>query len=268
MPYSNYYKKSNLFHGSLMNIMGTRLDAVMTGDESHLSEVWEQIVAETERLHSMLNRFDAASDISRINRDAAKNPVELNDELWYILTDVKKYHQQTFGYFDVSLRDFNRVILDDERRTVTFADKDISLDFGGYAKGYALKQIQEILQKSGVTQALVNFGNSSVLAIGSHPHGEYWGIDIENPFQPGQKLETCTLCNQSLSVSGNTAKHTEHIINPFSGKYFAGRKLVSVASTDAVEAEILSTAIIIADENSIFLMKNFFKNTIVNIFVV
>ena len=266
MPYSNYYKNSNLFHGSMSNIMGTRLDVVMLGAEALLSEIWKRIVAETERLHRMLNRFDATSNISHINREAAKYPVVLNDEMWRIMTDVKKYHQQTSGYFDVSLSDFNRVILDDDCKTLTFTEKDTILDFGGYAKGYALQQIQELLLHSGITQALVNFGNSSVLAVGAHPHGQYWGIDVENPFLPGQKLQTCKLFNQSLSVSGNTAKHTQHIINPRSGKYSDERKLVSAVSTNAVEAEILSTALMIADENSILSIKNLFGNVIFNIF--
>ena len=268
MPYSNYYKNSNLFHGSMSNIMGTRLDVVMLGDEALLSEVWKRIVAETERLHRMLNRFDAASDISHINREAANYPVKLNDELWQIMTDVKKYHQQTSGYFDVSMIDFNRVIMDDDCKTLIFTEKDIILDFGGYAKGYALQQIQEILLKSGIMQALVNFGNSSVLAVGSHPHGQYWGIDVENPFLSGQKLQTCKLYNQSLSVSGNTANHTQHIINPRSRQYSDERKLVSAISTNAVEAEVLSTALMVADENTIISIKNLFVNVNFSIFVV
>ena len=266
MPYTNYYKKSNLFHGSAMNIMGTRLDAVIIGDESRLSEVWEQILTETERLYRMLNRFNIASDISLINREAAAHPVELNDELWCILKDIKKYHQQTLGYFDISLRDFNQVILDDDHRTIAFAEKDISLDMGGYGKGYALNRIREIFLLNGVRQALVNFGNSSFLAVGSHPHGKYWGIGVENPFCPGQNLKTCELCNQSLSVSGNSIQRTGDIINPLSGSYTTERKIVSVVSVDAAEAEALSTALMVADENSTFFIKKMFENVIIDIF--
>jgi thiamine biosynthesis lipoprotein len=124
--------------------MWTRLDVVMTGKESHLSEVWNHLIAESERLHRMLNRFDKSSEISHINSHAATRPVEVSDELWSILTNIKKYHHQTAGYFDISLCDFNRVILDDDRHTATFAQKDISLDLGGYAKGYALERIKKI----------------------------------------------------------------------------------------------------------------------------
>ena len=268
MSYFNYYRKSNLFHGSMMNLMGTRLDVVMSGNESLLTEVWRRIVAETERLHRMLNRFDPASDISCINHKAVAHPVALSDELWNMLTDIKKYHRYTLGYFDITLRDFNRVILDERCRTVAFAEKKISLDLGGYAKGYALEKMREIMTTAGVTQALVNFGNSSVLALGAHPHGNYWGVGVDDPFGTGQQLKTYQLRNQSLSTSGNTPQHTEHIINPHSGKYISEKKLVSVVSSNAVEAEVLSTAIMIADKNSILFIKKMFENVFFDIFVV
>jgi thiamine biosynthesis lipoprotein len=248
--------------------MGTRLDVVMIGHDSRLSETWEQMITETERLHRMLNRFDDASDISYINGNAALHPVELNDELWNMLMDIKKYHHQTLGYFDISLRDFNQVVLDENRKTVSFVEKDISLDLGGYAKGYALEKMREILLQNDVTQALVDFGNSSILALGSHPFGEYWTIGIENPFCRGQQLQTCELNNMSLSVSGNTIQRTEHIMNPHSGKFSMERKIVSVLSANAIEAEVLSTALMVADEISILSIKKVFENIINHIFVV
>ena len=265
MPYSNYYRKSGLFHGSAMNIMGTRLDVVMMGDEPRLSEVWRQIMTETERLHRMLNRFDTASEISFINSEAAVRPVELKDELWGILFDIQQYHQLTLGYFDPSLRDFNQVILNANSRSVKFAEKNISLDLGGYAKGYALERIKEIMLQAGVAQALVNFGNSSILAVGSHPHGQYWGVGVENPFQPGQQLKTYELYNQSMSTSGNSPKHTEHIINPRLGKFSSERKFVTVVSTHAVEAEALTTALMVADNDSVASIKKACGNVVVDI---
>ena len=240
----------------------------MIGNESCLSKVWAQTIAETDRLHRMFNRFDPASDISRINREAATIPVDVNEELWNILTDLKKHHRNTLGYFDVTLRDFNRVILDEKSRTVAFAENNISIDLGGYAKGYALEKLRTIFATASVTQALVNFGNSSILAVGSHPHGNYWGIGVDNPFQPGQPLKIYEMYNQALSVSGNDTKHAGHIMNPRTGIYNTEKKIVSVLSNNAVEAEILSTALMVADENSIFSIKKMFENVIINIFVV
>ena len=56
-----------MFHGSIPRIMGTRFDLLI----SELSKekallVWNKIVIELERLHKMINRFDAKNKICDI----------------------------------------------------------------------------------------------------------------------------------------------------------------------------------------------------------
>ncbi|MDR1666688.1 MAG: FAD:protein FMN transferase [Bacteroidales bacterium] len=269
MPYSQYYKKSHMLHGSLLNIMGTVLDILLILDNESLAEtVWRDIVAEVERLHCMFNRFDPTSELSVINRQAVLRPVTLNDEWWYVLCDAETYHRRTFGYFDVSLHDYRKVQLDAERHAVFFEEPLITLNFGGYAKGYALKKIQRILLAAGIRQALVNFGNSSVLALGAHPHGEAWNIGVANPFMPEQTLKTYTLCNNSLSTSGNTSTHTQHIINPHTGTYTPERKVVSAVSADCTDSEVLTTALMVADDTAAQKIKKVFPATKYDIFVI
>lgn len=54
--YLNYYESSNLLHGSLMQIMGTRLDALILGAGPTLAnKVWEEVKDELVRLNKMLN---------------------------------------------------------------------------------------------------------------------------------------------------------------------------------------------------------------------
>ena len=73
----SYYDSSNLFHGSMMNIMGTRFDIVIIGKSKTDSEsLWYNIEEELKRLNIMLNRFDDLSEISRINSKAALYPDE------------------------------------------------------------------------------------------------------------------------------------------------------------------------------------------------
>jgi thiamine biosynthesis lipoprotein len=231
--------------------MGTGLDVLMIGEEaSLLRTAWERIVAETGRLHGMFNRFDPSSELSLINRRAATSPVSLSAEWWDVLRDVGQYHRRTLGYFDVTLRDYRKVRLDGKHRTVFFTDASVSLDFGGYAKGYALEKMRKILTASGIRQALVNFGNSSVWAMGAHPHGKTWNIGVVHPFEEGKSLKTYTLFNHSLSTSGNTATHTRHIIDPHQGTYSCGRKVVAAVCGNCVDAEVLTTALMAAGDAS------------------
>ena len=248
-----------MFHGSLANIMGTRLDVLMIGKNERLMLlVWDEIVSEIMRLHKKLNRFDPESDISLINIHAVSHPAKLCDELWNILTDIGKHHRNTQGYFDVTLHDYNMVVLDEKNKTVLFAEKNIHLDLGGYAKGYALAKAQQILFQHDIQQAFINFGDSSILALGTHPHGNCWSVGLNNPLFPEQQLKVFELLDNSLSTSGNTQRHTNHIVNPHSGKYAPERRLVSVVSRDCIEAEVLSTALMAAEKQSVETIKIFY----------
>jgi thiamine biosynthesis lipoprotein len=244
--YTNYYPSSRLFHGSIPKVMGTRLDVLLFGDNpTALNELWQSIGTETMRLEKMLNRFDAGSALCQINMNATLYPVGTNDELWAILMDCKRYWELTEGCFDVTLGHWNQVAFDETGHTV-FLNGRTSFDLGGYAKGYASEQIRRILKKHAVSRALVNFGDSMTLAVGTHPHGDYWPVGIDNPYNKQRMAHIC-LRDAALSVSGNMPAHPEHIVRPETGEYVKARKIVSVVATSPVDAEVLTTALMVAD---------------------
>lgn len=245
-------------------VMGTRLDILITAKEKAVAEsVWYQVVAEITRLEKMLNRFDAESELAKLNANAANNDVKLSDELWDILTSCKKYYNDTNGLFDITLNDFSAINFNELEKTVSFAKEDLSVDLGAYAKGYALQKLKIIFNENDVAHVFVNFGSSSVMAMGHHPHGDCWSINVENPFQKGHLLHTLELRNNSLSTSGNMPSHTQHIMNPYTKRYNDERKLVCVTANNAVDAEVLSTALMIAtDEQAANIKTNFCFDTV------
>lgn len=255
-----YYKESNLFHGSLMNIMGTRFDILVIGKQRQESEaIWYSVDMELKRLNNMLSRFNELSEISRINDNATKKPVTVTSEMWNILNDCRRYNQKTLGLFDVTLKDFTKVVLNEHKKSVVFSDKDIKIDFGGYGKGYALKKIKDILIKNKVQNSFVDFGNSSILGIGHHPHGDAWKVTINNPYKNGETVDELSLKDSALSISGNTPTYNNHIINPVLGKLNGDQKTVAIITDDPLEAEVLSTAFMIADETEKKEIKNSFN---------
>lgn len=262
--YYNYYTSSSLFHGSILNIMGTRLDLVMIVDSlARGVRVWDKLVIELERLETMLNRFSTASEIGQLNQSASEHPVAVSNELWDIISECKEYHRLTLGLFDITLRDFDKVELNQAEKTVFFKNSEIKFDFGGFAKGYAVEQLKKILLKAKISKAFINFGNSSIGCIGSHPYGENWSVSIENPFQPGQVLGEVQLTDTSLSVSGNTPNYSRHIVRPESGEFVEGKKLVSITTVNASLAEVLSTTFLLATENEKSVIQQNFRNVAV-----
>ncbi len=244
-----YHESGRMFHGSLKRIMGTRFEMLVI-DKSRLEsrEIWNEIVHELRRLDSVLNRFDEHSETSKINREATSAPVRVSTEMWHILQSCRDYHARTSGLFDITLNDFTTVITDADKRSVIFSKNDIALDFGGYAKGYALAKIKDILYQSGVKHCFVDFGNSSILGMGHHPHGDSWKVSVQNPYCPGTVLDEISLRDQALSVSGNTPAYSGHIVQPVSGEVVDKRKVVSVTSDNPLDAEVLSTVFMMADK--------------------
>lgn len=251
MSYSNYYAVSGLFHGAMSSAMGTQLDVLLLGKEPKLlGEAWNEVETEVRRLDRMLSRFVADGEVALVNRDAGHFPVSVSDELWAILQDCRRYYEWTNGCFDITMQDFSRILLSDADKSVFFFSETMQIDLGGYGKGYALQKIQTVLKRKGVTDALVNFGNSSVLALGSHPCGAYWPVSINNPYT--QKwLADFKLKDCSLSTSGNMPSNPRHIINPHTGLYVEDKRMVSVIADDPLVAEVLTTAFMILPDEQV-----------------
>ena len=104
-----------------------------------------------------------------------------------------------------------------------------------------------MLKNAGITTALVNFGNSSVCGIGRHPSGDSWQVGVENPLRRGENMTFFGLNNLCLSSSGNLPSNRGHIRSPRTGKPVTDNRIVSVAAPSALDSEVLSTALFVAD---------------------
>lgn len=244
---SQYYDASSTFHGSIPHIMGTRLDLIIVGTSKNQSNlVWNNIVIELERLHKMLNRFDATSELSRINLKARSGKVSVSTEMWEILENCKHYYLITDNLFDITLNNLSELFFDEKTQSLAFPSHDYSFDLGGYAKGYAMEKAKKMLLDANIENALLNFGDSSIAAIGHHPFGDCWSVSIENPYKKGDILKMIALRNEDLSTSGNTPGHDKHIIHPITKKFNEQKKVVCVKSKNSIDAEVLSTTLMLA----------------------
>ncbi len=261
--------------------MGTRFNLLLPGiDASRGDLLFSECVEELNRLENLLSCFLHTSEISHLNENAMNHPVEVSEELFEILADCHVFNSRTEGLFDISIGkaidhwngklniddlypDFdchgsNAIILDEKSMTVSFLSPFIKLNLGGYGKGYAMNNIRKMLKVSGISSAFISFGESSVSVLGKHPHGEFWPVGIQDFYDKEKTIAMFELVDQSVSTSGNLEKRS-HIIHPQSGKPIKEEKMISVKSISPLDAEVLSTALMVADERLIDNLLNEFQ---------
>ena len=242
--------------------MFTRVDMIFYTDASRtdLKDIAQQISDQITRIEAFANRFDEKSELSRLNANGYKNEVPVTEELFRIFTACQEYNKQTFGYFDITVNSLNgfrgaaaAILLNAEKQTIRFLHPDVLIDLSGFIKGYALRTVRQKLQVENIENALINLGNSSVLAMGNHPFGKGWKVSHpETDTNSG-----CVLFHECLTTSGNKASTTWPVLNPLSGKVVEAKKSVSVITKDPAVGEVLSTALYVAEseEKALILSK-------------
>jgi FAD:protein FMN transferase len=253
--------------------MGTRFELVLPGIGEDTGDfIFGLVGKEIRRLHELLNNYSDSSALSILNKTAFDSPYFSTKELFDIISTLKEMHSASLGYFDASVQSIKAtnishsgmrdIITNSVDRSVCFANKGITISSGGFGKGFALENVKNILLDHNILQAFISFGESSVLALGDHPHGEGWKVSIPDIYS-SESVYVFHLKNNALSVSGNTPsnriKYPEgHIINPLTGISEKKNGLVCVSGPSAFVAEILSTALFLADISDQSLILNNF----------
>lgn len=221
--------------------MHTRVDIALYGThtQEQLLGIVREIKQHIHHLEALGNCFDPTSELSTVNRLAHDRPLAVSPELFRILHLCRDAHTRTQGYFDITIHsdahtpDTIRAIrLDEATHTVQFMQPGIRLNLSGFLKGYALDQIRPLLHQHAIANALVNLGNSSILALGNHPSARGW--------TPATGI---TLTDQCLTTSGNDSPERQHIIDPQTGQAVWGQQQIKVITPQGTWGEICSTAL-------------------------
>ena len=140
---------------------------------------------------------------------------------------------------------------------IRLANSEVVLDLGGIAKGYAIDRAVAVLRDAGVVNALVNAGGD-LRAIG-HKGGTPWRIGIQHPRRPKEVAAVSLLRGDvAMVTSGDYERffihkgvRYHHIMGPKQGAPArAGLISVSVQASEALVADILSTAIFVLGKES------------------
>ncbi len=131
--------------------------------------------------------------------------------------------------------------------------KGAKLDFSAIAKGYAVDEIADFLEKNGITNYLIEIGGE--LRCGGKNKSNAWVIGIEKP-QEGLEREAMIkikLHNMAIATSGNYRNYHKigdklivHTINPKTGLTQESNLIsVSILTESCGKADALATGIMV-----------------------
>jgi thiamine biosynthesis lipoprotein len=264
-------------HGFQREAMATSFEVIIAEsaevDALYAAQAAEAVFEEILRLEDELSRFRHGSYIWQLNQLSAGQSLNVSLATWDCLSLAKTMFEESDGAFDItigplmhlwrtedgSLRepDPERLALarasigsqffdlDETNLTVTLKADHMVFDLGAVGKGYALDQAASILDQWGVGNALLNAGDSTLLALGQPPGEDAWGVTLADGAQ------AMTLKNRALSGSGFMVKGA-HIMNPRTLRPVAIQAQRSYAlAPSAALSDALSTAFMVMEPTEV-----------------
>lgn len=262
------------FHFEAMATRFTLDVSAADADEAYAAQAANAVRLEVERLEEELSRFKPGSEIWRLSLLQAGQSAFLGLAAWDCLSLAKTLHQETGGAFDITVGPLMRLWRQsdgsprqphadeiEEARRITGShlfelnEEDLSLtvrahpmafDLGAIGKGYALDQAVHILHDWGVQNALLNAGDSTVLALGAPPDEDAWPVSID----AGDAPRLIPLRDRALSGTG-FAEQGQHIMDPRTLRPVPVQNRRYALAPTAALADALSTAFMVMTEEEI-----------------
>lgn len=245
----------------------------------------EAELKEYNQLYDIYKSYEGINNIRTINKNAGIEPVKVDSKIIDLLEYCIELHKTTKGKTNVAMgsvlsiwhnyremysevtegaklpdmddlkeaakhTDIDNIVIDKENSTVFLKDKDMSLDVGAVAKGYATEQIAKALEAKGITNYTLNIGGN-IRTIGPKADGSPWLATItksEIAFG-GEKPLKVKLEGQSFVTSGTYQRYYtvdgvdyHHIIDPDTLMPRFDFISISVCCNDSGLADALSTA--------------------------
>jgi thiamine biosynthesis lipoprotein len=143
----------------------------------------------------------------------------------------------------------------DEKNNVINANPAVSLNFGAFAKGYAIALSIKRLQALNIHNAIINAGGD-LSVIGQHGDRP-WNIGIRDPRHDSILASVEVTNGESVFTSGDyerfynyQGKRYHHILDPRTGYPTQDAQSVTVIHQDAGRADAAATALSVAGSKS------------------
>jgi thiamine biosynthesis lipoprotein len=270
-------KSSNLFKYHQV-AMGTVIEiTLIVDDEEAANKAALQAFQEIKRIETLMSPWLDSSDVTRINRSAGKERVKVSPETFEVIQKAQEISELSEGGFDITigpltelwrkarekktppsiedvkgkldLVNFKNIGIDPEGK-VFLKKKDMAIDLGGIAKGYAVDRAFELLKSLGYRNLIINAGGD--LRVGGLKNNQPWSIGIQNPRESQKLLARISISDTAVATSGDyekfflyQGKRYHHIFSPKDGFPTVGCQSVTIFSKDGMTADALATAVFV-----------------------
>ena len=259
------------------SIMGTAIHVELWCDDRRQGEAaTAAVMDEMHRIDRAMSPHKPTSELSRVNREAARQPVPLSEEMFTLVDRALAFSRLSGGAFDISyaavgqLYDYRRRVrptaaelertrtlvgwqqlqLDPAARTLRFGREGMRIDLGGFAKGHAVDRAAALLRRRGITSAMVSAGGDSRV-IGSR-RGRPWSVAIRDPRRAGEVVAVLPLEDVSVSTSGDYERYFDdgdervhHLIDPATGRSPRHVHSVTILAADGLTSEAMSKTVFV-----------------------
>lgn len=253
---------------------------IYSGSASDADTTAEAVFNEVDRIEQLLSNYRDSSELSRINRNAAAEPVTTDPEMLSFLEQSAHWSSVSGGGFDITVgrlmkawgfyrhagrippaeeleqlraaTGWEKVVLDKQERTVRFKAPGVELDPGGIGKGFAVDAVVRLLRSQHVRSAMISAGGSTIYGLGAPPGLAGWRVAIPGPLPLQTTLSMVTLRDMSLSSADCSQKNFTihdhlycHIMDPRTMQPVEGRVQVTILSPSATASDALSNVLFV-----------------------
>jgi thiamine biosynthesis lipoprotein len=249
-------------------LLGTRVDIrVEMSDVDGANATIDKGFAAIAEVHRLMSFHEAASDVSRLNRDAAAASVTVDAHTFAVLRFAQEVSEASDGLFDITTAsrlvawDFLprpsgapepdpdaswRDVIPEGENRVRFA-RPLWIDLGGIAKGYAIDQAIAAMGLAPGIQAVVNAGGDLRVA-GPRTEPIHLRSAIAMDEVPVVEIEdgalACSSGREHLKPSGDG--RVGPYVHGKSGRSIGADSFVAVAARDALTADALTKVVLAA----------------------
>jgi thiamine biosynthesis lipoprotein len=265
--------------------MGTRFSVKLVAPDEAIDKdkLQQQLVQTLARIEERMSTFVADSELSRFNASLSTDWIAVSEELCSIVESAIEVSQLTGGAFDVTVGPlvnlwgfgpdgsateppsdedilrarqrvgFEKLDVNCSAPAIRKRHSDVYIDLSAYAKGYAVDQLAELLDRAAFKDYLVEIGGELRMR-GRNASTEDWAIAVEKPIGYERDIQTVVrLTDTAMATSGGYRNYFEHRGNRYSHTIDSntGRPVthnvaaVTVISETAAFADAIATALLV-----------------------